>query len=603
MHGFKGLLASLVVATAVALVPVSTAVASGGANFVATGHDMDFHCAYGTTEECDYFKRAVNVVLAGSAKPVLILDKGSNEAVAAFTIDFPGHPYTELDPSSPAFAALTASGFEAFGAMIVASDASCGGCDLNPSGGTEDSDAIAKQKANIATAFNNGMGILALAGACHGDNVGQTSATTGCTGSNNAYYSFVPLPIGGAAVSPPFTVTSVGMSAFGFPDATTASNDANCCATHNSFSLPSSSSSLKVAEQDSMGLAETLVALNATIGGGGFGGGGGGTDQSISASGNVFSGIEGQSFTHTVATFTDPDSTAKPGDYSATISWGDGTTSTGTIRGSGGSFSVSGTHTYAEEGTYKATVKITDVDNPSNSATANSTGRVADAGLSAACAAPATTSPAYGGPVASFQDAAGGSSDPADMSATIDWGDGTTSAGTVSPTGGGSYSVSGSHTYTSTGPFTITTHISDRGGSTTSASCQVLTFAFAPGGGAFVIGDRNSGAGQHVEFWGAQWWNQNSPSGGSAPASFKGFALNPARPSCGVSWSTSPGNSTPPPSGPLPAYMGVIVSSKITKSGSTIAGDTLHIVVVKTDPGYQPDPGHPGTGTVVAQVC
>jgi len=24
---------------------------------------------------------------------------------------------------------------------------------------------------------------------------------------------------------------------------------------------------------------------------------------------------------------------------------------------------------------------------------------------------------------------------------------------------------------------------------------------------------------------------------------------------------------------------------------------------VKTDPGYQPDPGHAGTGTVVAKVC
>jgi hypothetical protein len=49
--------------------------------------------------------------------------------------------------------------------------------------------------------------------------------------------------------------------------------------------------------------------------------------------------------------------------------------------------------------------------------------------------------------------------------------------------------------------------------------------------------------------------------------------------------------------------MGVIVSSSITQHGSAISGDTPHIVVVKTDPGYQPDPGHAGTGTVVAKVC
>ena len=49
--------------------------------------------------------------------------------------------------------------------------------------------------------------------------------------------------------------------------------------------------------------------------------------------------------------------------------------------------------------------------------------------------------------------------------------------------------------------------------------------------------------------------------------------------------------------------MGVIVSSKISQSGSQISGNTVHLVVVKTNTGYAPDPGHAGTGTVVAQVC
>ena len=74
-------------------------------------------------------------------------------------------------------------------------------------------------------------------------------------------------------------------------------------------------------------------------------------------------------------------------------------------------------------------------------------------------------------------------------------------------------------------------------------------------------------------------------------------------PSCGTGWSTDPGNSAPPPAGPLPAYMAVIVASKITKSGSQISGDTAHIVIVKTNPGYDANPGHAGTGTVVATIC
>jgi hypothetical protein len=131
----------------------------------------------------------------------------------------------------------------------------------------------------------------------------------------------------------------------------------------------------------------------------------------------------------------------------------------------------------------------------------------------------------------------------------------------------------------------------------------LLTFAFAPGGGAFAIGDGNSAIGTSVTFWGPQWGKLNSVSGGPASASFKGFAENPTTPSCLISWTADPGSSTPPPAGPLPAYMAVIVTSSVSQSDSAIFGNTVHIVVVKTDPGYAPDAGHSGTGTVVAQVC
>lgn len=120
----------------------------------------------------------------------------------------------------------------------------------------------------------------------------------------------------------------------------------------------------------------------------------------------------------------------------------------------------------------------------------------------------------------------------------------------------------------------------------------------------FVIGDHNAVVGKQVTFWGAQWATKNSLSGGSAPASFKGFAnsASPNPANCGGTWSSDPGNSSGPPSS-IPEFITVIVSSSITKSGNVISGDIPRMAVVKTDPGYDPNPGHAGTGTVVAIIC
>jgi hypothetical protein len=49
--------------------------------------------------------------------------------------------------------------------------------------------------------------------------------------------------------------------------------------------------------------------------------------------------------------------------------------------------------------------------------------------------------------------------------------------------------------------------------------------------------------------------------------------------------------------------MGVIVSSAVAKSGPTMSGNVFKIVVVTTNPGYEGNPGHHGTGTVVATYC
>jgi predicted outer membrane repeat protein len=334
-------------------------------------------------------------------------------------------------------------------------------------------------------------------------------------------------------------------------------------------------------------------------------------DAPITATGATFGATEGVTFTGTVATFTDPDPASTAAEYSATIDWGDSTPTTpGTISGTpGGPFTVSGTHMYAEQGTYAVTVVITD-NHPSNTATAHSTARVSDARLSSTCATMPVSAQIYTGPTAIFADQSS-TGTLSDFSATISWGDSSSSAGTISGgPGNAPYTVSGTHTYASTGTFLITTTIADVGGSTTTTpACSVTIFAFATGrGAAFVIGDLEAGLGNHVTWWSSQWAKINLMSGGPPPSSMKGFAgfednfLGLPPPNCGGSWSTDTGNSTPPPPS-VPKFMGVIVSSLVTQSGSVISGNIKQVLVVRTDPGYAPNPGSPGTGTEVAIVC
>jgi hypothetical protein len=199
-------------------------------------------------------------------------------------------------------------------------------------------------------------------------------------------------------------------------------------------------------------------------------------DQQITAAGKSLSATEGKSFTATVATFTDPDTNATASEYTATINWGDGSTSSNIKpTGSGGNFTVTGTHTYAEEGKFAVKVTISDDDTPSNTATASGTASVADAALHATAGTPAKSGTTLSGTLATFTD-----DDPAgtvsDYTASINWGDGTTTSGTISAKSG-KFLVSGSHKYGSRGTFAITVTIKDKGGSTATAK---LSTTFPP---------------------------------------------------------------------------------------------------------------------------
>jgi hypothetical protein len=195
------------------------------------------------------------------------------------------------------------------------------------------------------------------------------------------------------------------------------------------------------------------------------------TPAITATAGSNMTGTEGTSISGTVATFSDADSGASASEYSATINWGDGKTSTGTISGTPSQFKVTGSHTYAEEGSFTITVTITDVDNSANTATVSEKATISDAALHATGVTPTLSGSTASGNVATFTDANPGGT-VSDFTATINWGDGKTTTGTVSKTSSG-FAVSGSHDYGKSGTFTITTTIKDKGGASAKATVTI----------------------------------------------------------------------------------------------------------------------------------
>jgi hypothetical protein len=91
----------------------------------------------------------------------------------------------------------------------------------------------------------------------------------------------------------------------------------------------------------------------------------------------TLSGTSGQALSNvTVATFTDTDTTSPASDFTATITWGDGSSSAGTVSGSAGTFSVTGSHTYVTAGTDPVAVTLTDDAPGTSTATADSTAQI-----------------------------------------------------------------------------------------------------------------------------------------------------------------------------------------------------------------------------------
>src|SRR5205807_1269578 len=83
-------------------------------------------------------------------------------------------------------------------------------------------------------------------------------------------------------------------------------------------------------------------------------------DAPLTAAGAVVSAVKGVSLESLVATFTDLDPGAQDSDFTATVDWGDGQTTLGTVQANGGGFDVLGEYVYAAVGTYTVTVTVAD---------------------------------------------------------------------------------------------------------------------------------------------------------------------------------------------------------------------------------------------------
>jgi hypothetical protein len=169
-----------------------------------------------------------------------------------------------------------------------------------------------------------------------------------------------------------------------------------------------------------------------------------------------------------LGTFTDSDANAKASEFTATIDWGDGTSSNGTIASTGtGSFFILAGHTYATAGSFTIGLAVTGPGNTKATATTTAT---------------VTSSSNNGGPMnlvanpvtavanraftnvilGTFTDSNPNNANAADFSAAIDWGDGLSTASTTvnmatSPT----FIVLGTHTYLKPGVYTFTIQVAD----------------------------------------------------------------------------------------------------------------------------------------------
>jgi hypothetical protein len=188
-------------------------------------------------------------------------------------------------------------------------------------------------------------------------------------------------------------------------------------------------------------------------------------NPAMHGSGVNMSGLRAHTWTDRVAHFSDDNPWASAGDYAVTIDWGDGQSSAGTVAANpGGGWDVIGTHAYAAPGTFAVATTIADGDGGAVTTASAALPRnprylrypLAGKGADISVLRGRT----FSGPVAvltnPFPDYANG-----DLSGTIDWGDGSSSAATFIKTPAGAWAVTGTHAWATKGTYAVTVTVND----------------------------------------------------------------------------------------------------------------------------------------------
>jgi hypothetical protein len=191
----------------------------------------------------------------------------------------------------------------------------------------------------------------------------------------------------------------------------------------------------------------------------------------LAASGDTITPTEDKLFDGQVAAFQSSNLSAVARDFTASINWGDGETSTGMVTANpNGTFDVIGSHVYADEGGDHVDVIVADQNG--HQASALSSAVVADAPLlGVRLTRSAVEGSPFQGTIASFSDA-NPLAAASEITASIDWDDGQTSTGTV-VAGNGHFIVVGDHTYAEGGEYHVTISVLDDGGSAATISSTV----------------------------------------------------------------------------------------------------------------------------------
>jgi len=216
-------------------------------NIVLTGHDDDFHSAFDGPGSAPRLQIAAMLTFArdGSALPILVFDHGGEVGAALTAIG--GYTFTTVDPDTGVPAASLFD-HSLYSAIVVASDATCGGCDNTLTSIAN----LTSDSAAFASYVNAGGGIVAFAGAAHA----------------STYYGFLPTSASGFG-SPPST--GYVQTALGLLESIPAVNGDP---THNFFFEPGTggvSAAYGVVERlgDPLtGTAETISCFHCGITGG-----------------------------------------------------------------------------------------------------------------------------------------------------------------------------------------------------------------------------------------------------------------------------------------------------------------------------------------------